>query len=172
MRLSRAGTVCILLGFALLSSSCGEDGAPADGAAKSTASTASASSTGGAPPSAKAVRSCRRRLGPFLATLETLRDDLARGLSYADYLKRVRGARAVYAKVRPKRVPTGCLVVSGGPAESAFNLYIEAANVWGGCLATVGCDTPSIEPRLQRKWALAERRLAAGQRGLSPPRGS
>jgi hypothetical protein len=113
---------------------------------------------------------CRHELGPFVASLAALRDDLARGLSYDDYLAVVRRTRTVYAEIRADRVPAGCLVASGGPAEGAFNLYIDAVNAWGDCLATVSCTTRSIEPRLQRRWALAESRVAIAQRGLGRAR--
>lgn len=164
MRLS-AATVGMLLGLALVLSACGEDRTTAAGGGSSTASTAkeAEASSAAAPPPA---RSCWRELGPFLGSLAALRDDLARGLSYDDYLARVKGTRAVYAKVESKRVPAGCLLASGGPAERAFNLYIDAANAWGDCLATVTCSTRSIEPELQRKWALAESRLALAQRAM------
>jgi len=163
MRLSAVAT----LGIVLVLSSCGSDGGPASsgspGAASTTRTTAAAkaASVPGGP-----RRACRHEIGPFVASLAALRGDLARGLSYDDYLARVRGTRAAYAKVRPKRVPAGCLLASGGPAERAFNLYIDAANAWGDCLATVTCNTRSIEPRLQRKWTLAEHRLALAQKGL------
>lgn len=171
MRLSAAAAVGMLLGLALTLGACGEDGTTA---ASGPTSTDVAKDAGVHPslPTAKSSRRCRRELAPFVASLESLRDDLARGLSYDDYLARVRGTRAVYAKVRPNRIPAGCLVVSGGPAERAFNLYIDATNAWGDCLATVSCDTRSIEPRLQRQWALAEDRLATARRGLSPARDS
>jgi hypothetical protein len=173
MRLSAAVTVGIVLGLSLILSSCGGDGGTAADGSASTGSTASAPAKAkGAGAITKSRRACRHELGSFVASLTALRDDLARGLSYDDYLARVRGARAVYAKVQPKRIPVGCLVVSGGPAERAFNLYIDTANAWGDCLATVTCDTRSIEPRLQRKWALAEKRLSLAQRGLNPARSS
>ncbi|HWA54882.1 MAG TPA: hypothetical protein VG816_11975 [Solirubrobacterales bacterium] len=172
MRLSAVATVGIVLGLTLALSSCGGDASTAASGPASTGSTASAPA---AAKSGKTVaesrHACKRALGPFVSSLAALRDDLARGLSYDDYLGRVRGTRAVYAKVQPRRVPAGCLVVSGGPAERAFNLYIDAANTWGDCLATVTCNTRSIEPRLQRKWALAESRLALAQKGLSPGNG-
>lgn len=169
MRLSAVATVGIVLGLSLLLSSCGgDDSTTADGAASNGPTASAPATTKGAGAIAKSRRSCRHELAPFVASLAALRDDLARGLSYDDYLARVRGTRAVYAKVQPKRVPTSCLVVSGGPAERAFNLYIDAANAWGDCLATVTCDTRSIEPRLQRRWALAEKRLALAQRAFEP----
>jgi len=169
MRLSAAVTVCIVLGLSLVLGSCGGAAAPAPSRAERTGSTVSApAAVKSAGASAKSRHACHHELGPFIASLTALRDDLARGLSYDDYLAQVRGTRAIYAKVSPKRVPAGCLVVNGGPAERAFNLYIDAANAWGDCLATVTCSTRSIEPRLQRKWALAEHRLALAGKGLGP----
>jgi hypothetical protein len=172
MRLSAAAIVCTLLGLALMLSACGEDGTSGAGGSRSTVSTTRSEDTAPPPIAKSSRRSCRHELGPFVAALAALRDDLARGLSYDDYLARVRGTREIYAKVRPKRIPAACLVMSGGPAEHAFNQYIEAANAWGDCLATVTCGTRSIEPQLQRKWALAEHRLAIAQRGLGPVRSS
>ncbi len=160
MRLS-AATVGMLLGLGLLLGACGEERTTTVNT-----SSAAAASGDGTPPKLPRGRSCSRELGPFVASLAALRDDLARGLDYDGYLERVRDTRAVYARIGADRVPAGCLLASGGPAEHAFNLYIDAANAWGDCLATVSCSTRSIEPRLQRKWALAEGRVAVAQRGL------
>lgn len=159
MRLS-AATVGMLLGLALLLSACGEDGTTAVGEPSST--TGPARSQAAAPPSA----ACRSQLHDFLAAMAILRDNLARGLSYDDYLAEVKHTRAAYARIHPRQLQAGCLLASGGPAERAFNLYIDAANAWGDCLATVTCSTRSVEPALQRKWALAARQLATAQAGL------
>ncbi len=170
MRLSAAATVGILLGLSLVLSACGEDGTAASGPASTASTVRTTPAVKSIGPAPSPSRSCRRELGPFVASLVALRNDLARGLSYDDYLASVRSTRAVYAKLRPKQVPAGCLVVTGGPAELAFNLYIDAANAWGDCLATVTCNTRTIEPQLQRKWALAENRIALAQRGFKPAR--
>ncbi|HEU4736706.1 MAG TPA: hypothetical protein VFS48_06745 [Solirubrobacterales bacterium] len=98
--------------------------------------------------------------------MSALRDELARGLSYEDYLREVQSVRSLYRDIEAGKLTVGCLLASGGPAERAFNLYIDAANTWGDCLATVSCSTRSIEPQLQRKWALAAHQLAVAQRGL------
>jgi hypothetical protein len=169
MRLSAVATAGIALALTLSLSSCGsEDGMVASGSASSRSTAGPASAAKSTSAATESRRGCRGELGSFVASLAALRDDLARGLSYDDYLVRVRGTRAIYAKVRPRQVPAACLVVSGGPAERAFNLYIEAANTWGDCLATVTCDTRSIEPRLRRRWALAGKRLAIAEDGLAP----
>jgi hypothetical protein len=161
MRLSSAATVGILLGVALILGACGEDGTTAaDKPASATKATSAP------PPHAATAPGPCRRLRPFLGSMVRLRDNLARGLSYDDYLREVRGVRSVYARIDADELTAGCLLASGGPAERAFNLYIEATNTWGDCLATVSCDTRSIEPKLQRKWALAARQLATAQKGM------
>lgn len=160
MRLSSAATVGILLGLALILGACGGDGTTAADKPASTAKTALAS-----PPHAGTRDSCHR-LGPFVGSMVGLRDDLARGLSYDDYLHEVQQVRAVYARIDVEKLTAGCLLASGGPAERALNLYIDATNTWGDCLATVSCNTRSVEPKLQRKWALAAHQVTITQRGL------
>jgi hypothetical protein len=162
MRLSSATTVGILLGLALMLSACGEDGTTAaNQPAKTTSSTSTPRPSAAAPTSG----SCRQ-LRPFVGSMAKLRDALARGLSYDDYLREVQGVRSIYARIDADRLSAGCLLITGGPAERTLNLYIDATNTWGDCLATVSCSTRSIEPKLQRKWALAARRLTIAQQGL------
>jgi hypothetical protein len=165
MRLSRAATVSSMLGLALILGSCGGGGTTT---AERPTQASNAVSTPTRAPSTARVRAgvCRAQLGGFVGSMARLRDELARGLDYDAYLGGVRATRVIYAAIRPQRVPAACLLASGGPAERAFNLYIDAANAWGDCLATVACDTHGVEPRLQRKWALAARQLSLAQRGL------
>lgn len=168
MRLSPAATVGILLSLALTFSSCGEDGTAAPGGPPPTATTSAESSPrpGAASRATPVGNRCRRQLHGFIGSMARLRDDLARGLSYDDYLPRVKKTRRVYARIRAGRLTAPCLLASGGPSEHAFNLYIDAANLWGDCLATVTCSTRSIEPKLQRKWELASHHLATAEGGL------
>jgi hypothetical protein len=161
MRLSSAATVGILLSVALVLSACGEGGRTAADKPPSTAKTSALPS-----PRPATTRSSCSRLRPLLGSMAKLRDDLARGLSYDDYLREVQRVRAVYARLDAVRLTAGCLLVSGGPAERALNLYVDATNAWGDCLATVSCDTHSVEPKLQRRWARAAHQLAAAQQGL------
>jgi hypothetical protein len=161
MQLSSAATVGILLGLALMLSACGEGATTAPPKPTSTARTTSAES-----PRSVTTRSSCRPLHPLLGSMAKLRDALVRGLTYDGYLREVRRVRGVYARLDADELTAGCLLASGGPAERALNLYIDAANAWGGCLATVSCDTHSVEPKLQRKWALAAQQLSAAQRGL------
>jgi hypothetical protein len=160
MRLSSAAIVGILLGLALILSACGEDGSAADQPTGTVSTRASP-----APKKARAARACHQLRG-FIGSMAALRGRLARGLSYDDYLPEVRSVRSLYSEIEAGELTVGCLLTSGGPAERAFNLYIDAANTWGDCLATVSCGTRSIEPELQRKWALAAHRLTLARRGM------
>jgi hypothetical protein len=109
---------------------------------------------------------CRGQLRGFLGGLDGLRAQLAAGLSYEDYLREVRRLEAVHAELPVNRLGIGCLTAAGAPGERALNRYLEAANTWGECLATLSCDTEEVEPKLQRRWALASDLLSAAQRGL------
>jgi hypothetical protein len=160
MRLSSAVTVGILLGLALMLSTCGEAGTTAAEKPASTTQTASD------PPAHAAVRDSCHQLRPFVGSMASLRDDLARGLSYDEYLREVQRVRTVYSRIDADKLSAGCLLASGGAAERALNLYIDATNTWGDCLATVSCDTRSVEPKLQRKWALAARQVTTARQGL------
>jgi len=167
MRLSSAATVGILLGLALILGACGEDGTTAADKPASVTSTPPP-----APPHVATGRDSCRQLRPFVGSMARLRDDLARGLSYDDYLREVQRVRTVYARIDANKLTAGCLLASGGPAEHALNLYIDATNAWGDCLATVSCNTRSVEPKLQRKWALAAHQVTTAQQGLRlAPRG-
>lgn len=158
MRLNSAATVGILLGLALTLSACGEDG--------TTAADKPASTSRTAPPRPASGRGSCRALRPFVGSMAGLRDDLARGLGYDDYLREVQSVRTVYARIDADGLSAGCLLAGGGPAERALNLYIDATNTWGDCLATVSCDTRTVEPKLQRKWALAAHQVTTAEQGL------
>lgn len=111
-------------------------------------------------------RRCQGQLRPFLDSMGALRKSLAVGLSYREYLRELREVRAAYDGIRAERLEIGCLLAAGTPGERALNRYIEAANTWGDCLSTASCSTESIEPRLQRKWAIASDLLTFAQSGL------
>lgn len=161
MRLSPAVTVGILLGLALMLSSCGEGGTKAADRPASATDARSAR-----PPHPTTTRGSCHPLRPFLGTMVKLRDDLARGLSYDEYLREVQGVRSVYARIDADHLTAGCLLTVGGPAERALNLYLDATNAWGDCLATASCNTRTVEPGLQRRWELAAHQLTSAQRGL------
>jgi hypothetical protein len=160
MRLSLAATVGILLGLALILPGCGDQATPAAG-------TGTASARGAEPAASAITRTCRTQLHGLLGSMDELRGNLAAGLSYSAYLHQVKSVQAAYDAVPVDRLGLGCLVKSGTPAERALNLYLAAANTWGECLSA-SCDSESVEPKLQRKWALASTRLSSAQRGLRP----
>lgn len=135
-----------------------------DAAARESANTAS--KPPGSPPNAATRASCRAQLGAFLGSLNRLRTRLAAGLSYQQYANAVKGIRAAYDELPVDRLPPDCLIAAGTAAEKAFNRYIEAANVWGECLADAGCNSEVVEPKLQREWQVASRWLSEAHAGL------
>jgi hypothetical protein len=159
MRLSPAATVGILLGLALILPGCGDE-------RSATAGTGTAPPRGAEVKLSAAERTCRGQLHGVIDSMDALREKLAVGLSYDDYLHEVRAARVAYDGIPVGRLELGCLVTVGTPAERALNRYIGAANTWGDCLALVSCDSGSVEPKLQRRWALASDRLSSAQEGL------
>lgn len=169
MRPGPAAIAALLLALALILSACGDEQTTAAGTGKSAArtteaTTTNASAAGDRGSSSHAVeRQCRRSLGDFLDSMESLNNSLAVGLSYEDYLTAVNHVRSTYAPISADQLPLLCLARVASPAERALNTYIEAANSWGDCLATTSCDPESIEAKLQRKWAQASDLLAEAQ---------
>lgn len=173
MRFGPAVTVGVLLSLSLILSACGDEGTAAAGGEKATTSGEAAAQSGaeagasGTRARARPVaRQCARQLGGFFDSIESLDNTLAVGLSYDDYLGAVNNVRATYASVQADRLPIVCLARVAGPAEQALNVYIDAANTWGDCLASASCDPEAVEPKLQRKWAEASNLLSSAQSGL------
>jgi len=162
MRLGAAPIACALLCLAPALSSCGGGGDAATGTPPRSGSTVSASR-----PAPRG--SCGLQLDGFIGSLTALRRSLSRGLSYTEYLPTVRGVRIAYRAIKPRELDATCLLLAGGPAEQAFNSYIDAANSWGACLTTVGCTTASVELKLQRKWSHASEQLSRAQRAMKSP---
>jgi hypothetical protein len=159
MRPSSAATVGLLLSLALILPGCGDERA------------ASADRTVGPPGTAQAKAPaanslCGSQLRGFLGSMDALRDRLAVGLNYEDYLREVRTLKGVYEKIPVDRLAIGCLAAAGSPGERALNRYLGAANTWGDCLASTSCETESLEATLRRNWALASDLLSAAQQGL------
>jgi hypothetical protein len=173
MRFGPAAAACILLSTALILPACGEEQTATAGGEKATRSDGTTASDPGSvatpanSPAPSSARRCGRQLGGFLDSLESLNNTLAVGSSYRDYIDAVNAVRATYADVQADRLPLPCLALVAAPAEAALNIYIDAANTWGNCLATVSCSPGSVEPELQREWAKASDRLARAQRGLT-----
>jgi hypothetical protein len=172
MRSGPAATVGVLLGLALVLPACGDEGTAAAGGQSPTIASKAAGS--GAKKGGREARAgtrpvakrCGHLLGEFLDSMESLGNTLAVGLDYESYLGAVDDVRATYASVEADRLPIACLARVAGPAESALNVYIDAANTWGDCLSTASCDAEAIEPKLQREWERAADLLSSAQAGL------
>jgi len=165
MRSGPIAATAALLSLALILPGCGDEGAAtANGGKESTSTTRSeVSRPAGSPAAAKR---CRRELGDFLDSIESLGNTLAVGLDYEQYLGSVNRVRASYSSVAAERLGIVCLSQVAAPAEGVLNVYIEAANEWGDCLASSSCDPESIEPKLQREWERASDQLAQARSGL------
>jgi hypothetical protein len=164
MRFGPIAATAALLSLALILPGCGDDGTVTAGAGKESTSTprTEASAPTGSPAAAKR---CQAELGDFLDSIESLGNTLAVGLDYRQYLGSVNHVRASYADVAAERLGIVCLGRVAALAEGALNVYIDAANSWGECLAS-SCDTQSIEPKLQREWERASTQLARARAGL------
>jgi hypothetical protein len=126
---------------------------------------ATADGSGGSQRPAAAKR-CRRTLGEFLDAIESLANSAAVGLDYQRYLDSVGRVRATYADIDAERLGLVCLARAAGPAERALNLYIDAANEWGSCLAESSCEAGAIEAQVQRRWEQASSALVQARGGL------
>ncbi|HEY2054967.1 MAG TPA: hypothetical protein VGH14_13625 [Solirubrobacterales bacterium] len=108
---------------------------------------------------------CQARLGNFLARMNDLRQALLAGLSYDEYVVRVRAIRDAYEAVPVDKLGAACLTGPAAMAEDAFNQYLRAANAWGECAATAGCAASEVEAKLQRRWKIASKRLDGAEQG-------
>jgi hypothetical protein len=97
--------------------------------------------------------------------MNDLRHSLLGGLSYAEYVVRVRAIRDAYEAVPVDRLGTVCLAGAAAHAEDALNQYLRAANLWGECAGTAGCAASEIEARLQHRWRVASQSLDAARNG-------
>jgi hypothetical protein len=144
-----APLACLLVAALTLSlSACGSGGA------------ATAENAPPTPPkpqtrAAVAATPCPSQVNAFVKSLDTLRRQLAVGLSYEQYAAKIKQLRSDYDGIPIDRLTIGCLRSAGTPSEKALNEYIDATNAWGECLADASCTTAAIEPVLQHKWRLA-----------------
>jgi len=113
-----------------------------------------------------AARQCGPGLTRFIRSLDGLRDQLAVGLTYDQYLENVRQLQHAYRAIPVGAEPVRCVVGAGVPAERALNQQIEAANAWGDCLAE-SCQLSSVEPEIKRRWARASVLITDAQEGRS-----
>jgi hypothetical protein len=115
-------------------------------------------------PGAADANACRSRLGDFLDRMKDLRQSLLAGLSYDEYVIRVRAIRDAYEAVPVDKLGASCVTGPAAEAEDAFNQYLRAANTWGECAATAGCAASEVEAKLQRRWKLASKQLDAAEK--------
>jgi hypothetical protein len=119
----------------------------------------SANACGGGPGKAAGGAGCQAQMDEFLGRMNDLRQSLLAGLSYAEYVVRVRAIRDAYEAVPVKKLAVDCLDGPASDAEDAFNQYLRAANTWGECAGTAGCAASEIEAKLQHRWHVASKRL-------------
>jgi len=150
------------LGVAFVLLGCGGGGGTPE-----TEVTLSAAPPGPRPSSAAAEGGeCGQGLARFVRSLDGLRDQLAVGLTYDQYLENVKSLQRAYRGIPVTGEPAGCVVGAGVPAEKALNQHIEAANAWGDCLAET-CPLSTVEPEIKRRWARASVLITDAQEGLS-----
>jgi hypothetical protein len=107
---------------------------------------------------------CEARLGDFLDRMNDLRQSLLAGLSYDEYVVRVRAIRDAYEAVPVDKLGADCVTGPAAKAEDAFNQYLRAANAWGECAATAGCAASEVEGKLQKRWKQASSKLDAAEK--------
>jgi hypothetical protein len=110
---------------------------------------------------------CLNQLGGLLGSLDRLRDQLVAGVTYEQYVAELNDVRAAYAKLPLKRLGLDCLSRVGTTAERSLNRYIEAAEIWSECVEVPGCQSSSIEAKLQRKWRQGSSLLSRAERRLA-----
>jgi hypothetical protein len=116
--------------------------------------------------SPRAGRPCPAPVGSFVEALDRLRRRLALGLSYEGYVEDVRQVRSAYDGIPADKLLIDCLVAVGTPGEKALDEYVGAANMWGECLSEAGCNSYSVEPRLQRRWRVASQYVSEAHHGI------
>ncbi len=146
----------VALGIALALAGCGGGGATTVESATTVVSSS---------PKPAKKSACGEGLTRFVRSLDGLRDQLAAGLTYDQYLENVKRLQRAYGEIQVGEEPPSCVVGAGVPAEKALNQHVRAANAWGDCLAE-SCDLSSVEPEIKRRWARASVLITDAQEGL------
>jgi hypothetical protein len=108
---------------------------------------------------------CQLDTEEFLDALRELDSRLEVGVQLASYLELVGDAQAAFDRMTAG-VSDDCREQVGIPGAHALNAHIVAGATWNRCIQRVGCDLKSIDPKLQKKWSLASRKLAEAESGL------
>ncbi|MBS1676417.1 MAG: hypothetical protein JST08_03440 [Actinobacteria bacterium] len=116
------------------------------------------------PTAGKGADGCQARLDNFVSRMADLRQSLVAGLSYDEYVIRVRAIRDAYEAVPVDKLGAACVTGPAAAAEDAFNQYLRAANAWGDCAATAGCTAGDVEGKLQHRWKIASKKLDAARK--------
>jgi len=109
---------------------------------------------------------CAAQTGDLVEALQELNSRLSVGLVQADYNKELGDIRVVYDRLPIEDLSPGCIRRVGIPAENAFNSYVQANNLWSDCIQDFGCDTDSIDPKLQKKWSKSTTLIEKAEDGL------
>ena len=113
-----------------------------------------------------APTACARGLTGLVEQLEHLRRSLVIGVSYEQYVSELGTVRRSYERVPVGKLDLACVSGPATSAEESFDGYLAAANDWGDCVSQSGCETASLEPKLQRRWLVAAKLLAEARRAL------
>jgi hypothetical protein len=153
------------LALALALPACGSQSSAAP---KSTETKTSVASGGPSskPHQAPASTACASGLSAFLEQLEHLRRSLVIGVSYEQYVSELGTVRKSYQRVPVGTLDLACVSGPATSAEQSFDGYLAAANTWGDCVSESDCETTALEPKLQRKWRAAAKRLAEAKEAL------
>jgi hypothetical protein len=154
------------LALALALPACGSEAPAAPEPTDATLTAPSPEPPSRSKPATTAASPCAHGLGGFLAQLEHLRRSLAIGVSYEQYVAELGTVREAYQQVPVGELDLACVSGPADSAERSFDGYLAAANAWGNCVSEAGCETASLEPKLQGMWRLAAKLLAAAKRAL------
>jgi hypothetical protein len=172
--LYRTGLIPAAIALVVALASCGGGGSSTDGTTTADAGGQTVKAAADAKPDTTAeptsspakslgADACQERLGDFLSRMNDLRQSLLAGLSYDEYVVRVRAVRDAYEAVPVDKLGAACVTGPATKAEAAFNEYLRAANAWGECAATAGCAASEVEGKLQHRWKLASKSLDAAE---------
>lgn len=116
-------------------------------------------------------QACRSELMPLYNSLRSINSRLNVGLTQTDLGSAVGEASIAYDRIHIHKLGDGACLSAGAKMEDAFNQYVTTSSTWNDCITDIYCDTDTITPGMQRKWAVATRDLGQAQhimQGLNP----